>query len=95
MVRKYKLSLDAKQDLKNIYTYGYHRWGEKQADIYFNGFFDAFSKISKQPDHYPEVDHIREGYRRCVCGVDSIYFRQKNNEIEIMSIIGNQDTDGL
>ncbi len=95
MVKKYKLSQEAEQDLRNIYAYGYQVWGEKQADIYFNAFFEAFLKISQQPDAYQEVDHIKPGYRRCVCGVDSIYFRVDGDYTEIMSIIGNQTIDGL
>ena len=95
MTIKYKLSQQAKEDLKAIYEYGLYRWGEQQADKYFYAFFEAFSTISEQPEAYQSVEHIKKGYRRCVCGVDSIYFRQVNNQVEIMSIIGNQDVDGL
>lgn len=95
MERQYKLSIEAKGDLQNIYAYGYQCWGEKQADSYFNAFFEAFLKIAEQPELYPKIDHIREGYRRCVCGVDSVYFRQVGNQVEIMSIIGNQDIDSF
>jgi len=93
--RKYKLSQQAKEDLKVIYEYGFYRWGEQQADLYFYGFFEAFSKISDQPEAYQKVDDIREGYRLCVCGVDSIYFRVTNNQVEILSIIGSQDIGSL
>ncbi len=95
MTINYKLSVQVKEDLRAIYEYGLYRWGEEQADLYFHAFFEAFSKISEQPEAYPKVDEIKTGYRRCVCGVDSIYFRQTNSHVEIMSIIGNQDVDGL
>ena len=95
MTIKYKLSQQVKEDLQVIYEYGFYRWGEVQADLYFHAFFEAFSKISEQPKAYPKVDDIKTGYRRCVCGVDSIYFRQVNNQVEIMSIIGNQDLSDL
>jgi len=69
------------------------RFGEAQADKYYLAFFDQFEQIAEQPYLYQAVGHIREGYRRCVCGVDSIYYRNKGNMVEIMSILGRQDTD--
>ena len=41
----------------------------------------------------PTVDEIREGYRRSVCGVDSIYYRVEGGIVEIMAILGQQDVD--
>ena len=35
----------------------------------------------------------RTGYRRSVSGVDSIYYRIGNDVVEIMAILGSQDTD--
>ena len=42
---------------------------------------------------YQAVDDIREGYRRSVCGTDSIYYRIEENTVEIMCILGQQDID--
>ena len=69
------------------------KWGEAQADKYYNDFFDRFEQLAKQPYLYQPVDYIRKGYRRCVCGVDSIYYRIENNTVEIMNILGQQDTN--
>jgi len=91
----YKLTLDAKADLQRIYHYGFFNWGEKQADKYFNAFFDCFDEIAENPDLYQPVDHIRKGYRRCICGVDNIYYRVVENEVEIANILGSQDLDNL
>ncbi|KOH45403.1 plasmid stabilization protein [Sunxiuqinia dokdonensis] len=66
-----------------------------QADKYFNTFFDYFDMIAQQPFSFELVDYIKEGYRRCVCGVDSIYYRIENDTVEIMAIIGRQDLNGL
>lgn len=49
--------------------------------------------IAKQPYLYQEVDFIRKGYRRSTCGVDSIIYRTKEEEVEIMAIVGQQDID--
>ena len=69
------------------------KWGEAQADKYYNDFFDRFEQLAKQPYLYQPVDYIRKGYRRSVCGVDSIYYRIEDNTVEIMNILGNQDTN--
>jgi toxin ParE1/3/4 len=49
--------------------------------------------LAEQPFLYQAVDDIRGGYRRSVCGVDSIYYRVKGDTVEIMAILGQQDID--
>lgn len=89
----YRLNENAKLDLKRIYMQGLRMYGETQADKYFNEFFGRFEQLAEQPLLYPTVDEIRLGYRRSVCGVDSIYYRiSSGNTVEIMAIIGQQDT---
>ncbi|WP_420933982.1 hypothetical protein ACOJR9_16445 [Alteromonas sp. A081] len=34
------------------------------------------------------TENIRAGYRRCQCGLNSIYFRINNSIVNIMAIIG-------
>lgn len=90
-MKSYKLSLNAKEDLRRIYAYGFAEFGEKQADKYFAGFFEEFDKIATNPSAYQSVDDIRLGYRRSAYGCDSIYFRVNNSQVEIMAILGGQD----
>ena len=91
MRTSYKINLEAKEDLRNIYTYGCQKWGVEQADIYFNQLFVCFDKICQNPKQFPYVNEILEGYQRCACGVDSIYFRINGNGIEIMRVLGSQN----
>jgi toxin ParE1/3/4 len=88
---KYKLSESAKEDLIRIFYYGLNKFGEKQAEKYYFHFFEKFDEISKNPYLYPSVNEIRPGYRKCVCGVDTIYFRINEEYVEIMAIIGKQE----
>lgn len=88
---KYKLSNTVKEDLIRIHHFGVERFGIRQADKYFHEFFKYFEKIANNPFSFESVDHVRIGYRRCPCGSDTIYYRLKNGEVEIMSIIGKQD----
>ena len=92
---KYKLSKEAKSDLIRIHHYGVDRFGMKQADKNFYSFFDQFDIIAERPFSFEKVNHIKTGYRRCVVGSDSIYFRIKDDEIEIMTIIGSQDMNNI
>jgi toxin ParE1/3/4 len=89
----YRISEDAKADLKRIYRRGFREYGEALADQYYDAFFDRFEELAEQPYLYQAVDEIREGYRRSVCGVDSIYYRVEGGSVEIMAILGQQDVD--
>ncbi|MEY3421436.1 MAG: hypothetical protein RIR48_1728 [Bacteroidota bacterium] len=91
----YKLSNIAKEDLIRIHHYGVFKFGESQADEYFDSFFVCFERIAERPYSFESVDHIKRGYRRCVCGSDSIYFKINYDIVEIMTIIGSQDIQGI
>ena len=92
---KFKLSNTAKEDLIRIHHFGVSNFGMQQADKYFNDFFTAFENIAERPFSFESVDFIKTGYRRCVSGSDSIYFRVTNDTIEIMTAIGQQDLEKL
>ena len=89
----YRINEDAKADLQRIYRRGVLEFGEEQADRYFDAFFERFDELAVQPYQYQAVDEIRSGYRRSVCGVDSIYYRIVGSTVEIMRILGQQDVD--
>lgn len=88
---KYRLSNEAKNDLIRIHHYGVKKFGMTQADKYFESFFEYFNIIAQRPFSFELVDYIKQDYRRCVCGVDSIYFKINKNVVEIMAIVGRQD----
>ncbi len=90
----YKLSKVAQEDLIRIHQYGVRRFGEAQADTYYFALFEQFETIVRESYLFQEVDYIRKGYRRCVCGVESIYYQINDDTIEIMAIIGRQKIEG-
>jgi len=92
---KYRLSNDAKDDLIRIRQYGVKKFGEQQADKYFETFFEYFDIIAKRPYSFESVEYIKHGYRRCVCGSDSIYYKINNETIDIMAIVGKQDLKNM
>ncbi|HBU79974.1 MAG TPA: type II toxin-antitoxin system RelE/ParE family toxin [Muricauda sp.] len=92
---KYRLSNTAKEDLIRIHQYGVQRFGMAQADKYFETFFEYFQIIAEQPYSFESVDHIKKGYKSCVCGSDSIYYKLNNDLVEIIAIIGSQDFNNV
>ena len=92
---KYRLSNEAKEDLIRIHQYGVKRFGMAQADKYFDTFFKYFDIIAQNPFSFESADYIKKGYRRCVCGSDSIYYKVNDNIIEIMAIVGRQDLKNI
>ena len=88
-----RLGNEAKNDLIRIHQYGVVRFGVAQADNYFETFFEYFDIIAQRPYSFESVDYLKEGYRRCVCGVDSIFYKINGEVVEIMAITGRQNLD--
>ena len=91
--RKFELRLApvAEQDLINIALYGMEQFGIEQSEQYRDKLKQRFQELSEAPLMYPAVDNIREGYRRSVCGVHSIYYRIHADYVEIMRVLGRQN----
>lgn len=88
---KYKLSFEAEEDVIRIFEYGLGRFGLMQANIYYDMLFECFNKIAFNPFLFPVNIRYRDVERYCVCGVDTIYYNIRNDEVEIIAIIGRQD----
>jgi len=92
---KYRLSNSAKEDLIRIHHYGVKKFGMSQADKYFDSFFKYFDIIAQRPYSFESVDFVKNGYRRCVCGSDTIYYRINDDTTEIIAIVGKQDLKNI
>ncbi|MEZ5691403.1 MAG: type II toxin-antitoxin system RelE/ParE family toxin [Rickettsiales bacterium] len=92
---RYKITARAKDDLWRIYNYGLSEYGEERADRYHRKLFEHFEQIAENPYIHPSVNYICAGYRRGVCGVDSIFYRVTDDGVEIISIIGRQDIKNI
>ena len=91
----YRLSNEAKQDLIRIHQYGIEKFGMTQADKYFDALFEYFEIITHRPFSFESADYIKKGYRCCLCGSDSIYFKINEDIVEIMAIVGRQDLSNI
>ncbi len=89
----YKLSETAKLNLIAIAKYGDKNYGIQKSNQYRDKLKQQFEQLAEQPYLSQAVNHIRKGYRRCVCGPHSVYYRIEDNHIEIMAVIGQQDIE--
>lgn len=60
-MESYKLSLNAKEDLRRIYTYGFVEFGELQADKYFEGFFRHLKELQVIHPHTNQLTIFDRG----------------------------------
>lgn len=88
---KLVLSLEADQDLERIYIDGYVRWGQAQADKYYDGLIDHFGLLAKNPMIFRAVSEVREGYRRGVYRKHAIYYRIDGDTVKIMAIVKHEN----
>jgi toxin ParE1/3/4 len=91
----YRLSNEAKEDLIRIHQYGIRKFGVAQAYKYLDSFFEYFNIIANRPHSFESVDYLKKGYRRCVCGTDSIFFKINKDVVEIMAIVERQDLKNI
>ena len=88
----YRLSQKTEDDLIRIYRFGFYRFGEAQADRYFEALYSCFDKIAENPEQFLTADRIRHDYRFCDVGSNTIYFKVENQgTVDIIRIIGKQN----
>ena len=88
----YRLSNRALADLDRLYERGILTFGPRLADGYYDELITRMQEIADQPKLYPAIDDIREGYRRSVYGAHSIYYRIEAQGVEIVRVLGRQDS---
>jgi toxin ParE1/3/4 len=90
-MHEYRLTKKAEEDLLAIALYGIERFGAEQSLIYRDRMRVKLEELARFPDRYPRVDYVREGVRRSICGVHSIYYRHESYGVLILRILGRQD----
>lgn len=87
----YSLSKKAEEDLRNIYKYGLLNFGEHQADRYYFGLIQQLETIAASPLLFPAAIEIHPEARKCVYGVNTIYYKNTSKHVHIMTIIRRQN----
>lgn len=88
-----KLTPKASQDLEDIWYYGYHHFGEEQADRYINQISGIFQVMSEN-----NIGTSRPELGEYICALPverhMIYFLQTDTEIIIIRILSQHQDAG-
>ena len=87
MKRKYKLSLQAEQDLLDIFLYGIENWGPRQANNYANELLHCLELIVKNPEIGLDRSDLFEDIKSFAIASHVIFYRNVNSVIEISTIL--------
>jgi toxin ParE1/3/4 len=84
----FKLTREAKQDLRKIAIFTEKRWGKNQRYLYIKQFDDAFHLLAETPSVGKKCDHIKIGYRKFPQGSHIIFYREgAKSKITIIRIL--------
>ncbi|MEO6843606.1 MAG: type II toxin-antitoxin system RelE/ParE family toxin [Ginsengibacter sp.] len=81
------ISEKAVSDLEEIWLYTVKNWSVDQADRYYNLIFDEIDYICKNINTGKSMEHVRKGYRASKVKSHLIFFRVKNDTVEIIRIL--------
>ena len=89
---KYIISVEASNDLENIWLYTFENWSQQQADRYFNLIIDEIENISNDPTSGKDYSDIREGYFYSRVKSHFIFYKVnlKKKVVEIIRILHEQ-----
>ncbi len=92
MLKYFELSLEADQDLEEIFDYTYVEFGVDQALKYVSSFDDVFQSIVQNPEIGRERNEIRENLRSISKEKHLIFYRVLDDRIRIVRILhGSKD----
>jgi toxin ParE1/3/4 len=87
MPKEYKFSLQAKQDLLDIFLYGIENWGQQQADNYANELSHCFELLAKNPDIGLNRPELYKNIKSFTIASHVIFYRKTDSIIEISTIL--------
>ena len=90
---RYRLTAEARFDLREIARFGIERFGEQQAERYALALESLFARIAANPLAFQSVNDLRSGYRRAVYQSLSIYYRVEQDGVLIVRVLGQQQID--
>ncbi len=60
----YRLTREAQADVEDIYRYSFDHFGERQADIYYQGLVDRFELLADNPMYSRSASQLAPDLRR-------------------------------
>lgn len=89
---RYKISIEAQNDLENIWLYTYENWSSEQADRYYDIILNEIEYVAKNPKVGQDYSHVRKGYLLSKVKSHYIFYKINKNEnsVEIIRILHQQ-----
>lgn len=86
---RYKISIQASEDIEKIWLYTFENWSLEQADRYVNLIFDEIEYLADNPNSGKDFNHIRKNYRCSKVKSHIIFYRltDKQSNIEIIRVL--------
>ncbi|PCI68493.1 MAG: plasmid stabilization protein ParE [Piscirickettsiaceae bacterium] len=91
----FKLTLEAKQDLRKIALFTEKKWGREQRYLYIKQFDNAFHLLAETPSIGKQCNHIKAGYRKLPQGSHIIFYSEalKDNIVIIRILHKSMDVE--
>jgi toxin ParE1/3/4 len=83
----FRLTEQAKQDLRSIGRYTQVKWGREQRNRYLKNLDASFHLLAQEPQRGKACDDIRLGYRKYHVARHLIFYRQSTEGLEIIRIL--------
>ena len=83
----YDLTIEAQQDLIDIYLYTVKNFGAHRAEKYHDGFSEQFDTLAQNPLHGHAFDMVGEGRRRWLYQSHAIYYRPSSSGILVLRVL--------
>ncbi|MDI9349264.1 MAG: type II toxin-antitoxin system RelE/ParE family toxin [Candidatus Symbiobacter sp.] len=84
---KYSLSLRADLDLEHIYSEGWNLFGEKQAELYYDGLIDLFKLLAASPKIGRKLNPRKPSLRMHSYKSHVVYYREEKDGILIVRVL--------
>lgn len=84
---KYRLSNQARADLREIVRYTFEKWGAEQAGLYGCDLVQCFARIAESPRIGRPCDSAGKGYRRLEHERHVVFYRQDEDGVFIVRIL--------
>jgi len=82
-----QLTVDAEQDIEDIYYYTITNFGEQQAEYYYSGLSDHFIYIAENLTIGRDFSFVKKKLLRSNFESHAIYYRQEGDGILILRIL--------
>jgi toxin ParE1/3/4 len=86
-MKRYRLTPRARADLSHIWRTTKETWGSDQAERYLREIEQALERLGDNPALALNSDHIRKDYLRFRVASHMLFFKRRDNIIDVMRIL--------